>query len=420
MSRFSPYSTLIGFVLTFLVVSCVDPLDLSLRGIVDVVVVDGTITNLPEPQIIRLNRSKADPITGRPGSVPLPKATVEVIVDSTQLIAAHETQDGTYQLPSDFRGQIGHAYQLRFTLADGTRYVSTQQVMPAVPPISRISARFNPTSLPLTQLDGFTAAHDFYLDTQDPSNQANYYRWEWKLWEKQEWCRSCVQGAYSINNVVINYSPSGIPYFTVGSSLFENCFYPPPPVDPSRVLRYFVNDYQCRTRCWALFYSYNLNVFSDIHTDGGLIAGQPVAQIPFYQHGPCLVEIRQAALTPSAYLFYKNLQDQTQNNGGVADTPPTISVGNVQNVSTNGETVVGVFTASAVSTVRYWLDRRDTQGAPPGLFLALNGREPTPEPPPPIQGPVYIIDNSSRSRPYTAVCESSQSQTPFKPEGWRD
>ena len=110
-----------------------------------------------------------------------------------------------------------------------------------------------------------------------------------------------------------------------------------------------------------------------MYTDGGLIAGQPVAQIPFYQHGPCLVEIRQAALTPLAYQFYKNFQNQTQNNGGVADTPPTITIGNVWNVANGRETVVGVFTASAVATVRYWLDRKDTQGSPPGLFLALNG-----------------------------------------------
>ena len=405
----------------FAPVACVDPLELTLRGTNDIIVVDGTITNLAELQIIRLNRSKADPFTGRPGTVPITKAVVDIIVDSSQVIAAHETQQGTYQLPNDFKGQVGHAYQLRFTLADGTRYESTQETMPIVPTISRVSAKFNPTSLPIAQLDGFTAAHDLFIDTQDPANEPNFYRWDWRLWEKQEWCRSCVQGAYSVNNVLINYSSNGIRYFEAGNAPFENCFYPTN--DPSQKpypYPYWVWDYACRTQCWEILPSYDLKVFADTYTDGGTIVRQKVAQIPFYQHSPCLVEIRQAALTPSAYRFYKNLQDQTQNTGGLADTPPTASAGNVQNTDNQREFVIGFFTASAVSTVRHWLDRKDTQGTPIGLFEALNGRPPSPEPPPPTQGVVYIVDNSSRSRPYTAVCVPSNSQTPFKPEGWRE
>lgn len=82
--------------------NCVDPEDIGLLDKLDVVVVDGTITNLAEPQIIQLNRSKA--VSGLTGSVPITKATVEVLVDSGQVIAAHETTDGSYQLPSDFKG----------------------------------------------------------------------------------------------------------------------------------------------------------------------------------------------------------------------------------------------------------------------------------------------------------------------------
>lgn len=47
--------------LSGLLLSCVDPEDLNLPGKVDIIVVDGTVTNLAEPQTIRLNRSKADP-----------------------------------------------------------------------------------------------------------------------------------------------------------------------------------------------------------------------------------------------------------------------------------------------------------------------------------------------------------------------
>lgn len=421
--------------LLLLLSGCVDRFDPQLPGNLDVVVVDGTLTNLPEPQIIRLNRSKSDPITSRPGFMPLTKAKVQVVVDSAQVVEAHETVDGVYYLPSDFRGQIGHAYQLRFTLSDGTTYLSTQQVMPSVPPIRQVRAEFNPNSLSPTLLNGYQAAHDFYIDTQDPEGQPNYYKWDWKLWEKQEWCRTCAQGVYSINNVIIKYSPFGYMYFELGSDLFEDCFYPPSSYFKDGIRPYWVYDYRCRTKCWAIFFSSELNLFADGYTDGASINNRKIAQIPYYQHQGCLVELRQSSLTPSAYRFFKELQEQTQNNGGVADPPPAASIGNVQNQAIPNELVVGFFTASAVSVHRYWLDRKDTRGIPYGggvdergnmisgidqLFYAMFRRLPNSEPSPPEQGFSYIIDRSSRSRPYTAVCLDTEKQTSAMPEGWRE
>ncbi|RYF74846.1 MAG: DUF4249 domain-containing protein [Cytophagaceae bacterium] len=400
--------------------NCVDPEELSLRGSLDVVVIDGTITNLAEPQVIQLNRSTADPLTGLPGSVPITKASVEVVVDSSGVVPAHETIDGTYQLPSEFRCEIGHAYQLRITLPSGAHYTSTQQVMPVAPPITTVRAQFNPTSLPVSQEGGYTAAHDLYIDTQDPLNQANFYRWDWKLYEKQDWCRTCEQGQYSINNVHVLISGNGLQYFQTGDSLLEDCFYAPPPLPGFPPNRYFVYDYSCRTQCWAILYSHQLNVFADTYSNGGMISGRKVAQIPFYQHDPCLVEIRQSALSPTAYQFYNQFQSQTQNNGGVADSPPSAIVGNIKNVANPQERIVGFFTASAVSTNRYWLDRKDAQGIPPGLFVALNGRKPIPEPSFPSTPELTIITTIAEKPPYTAVCSPTNSRTPFKPVGWRE
>ena len=401
-------------------VACVDSLEQTLRGTVDVIVVDGTITNLAEPQIIRLNRSKADPLTGRPGSVPVTKAKVEVVVDSSQTIIANETEEGRYQLPSDFQGHVGGVYQLRFTLSDGTRYQSTQQTMQSAPLITKVNARFNPISLSADELNSFTAAHDLFIETQDPANQPNYYRWDWRLWESQDWCKSCVQGRYSVNNVLTRYASNGLQYYETGNSLFEDCFYPPSSGSGGPRLDYFIYDYPCRTRCWAVLSSTQLNVFSDIYSNGGLISNRKVAQIPFYQRNPCLVEVRQSALTPAAYQFYQQLTEQTQRPGGVTDAPPTASVGNVQNEANENETVVGIFTASAVATVRHWLDRKDALGVPPGLFEILNGRTPNPEPNIPGQINQFQIFWTYTAPPFTAICSPTDSRTPFKPEGWRD
>jgi hypothetical protein len=134
-SSFRLFPLLGWLLLAFLVVACVDPQDMVLSGRVDVIVVDGTIISLAEPQVIRLNRSKSDPLTGLPGSTPLTGAKVEVLVDSLQVVSFSEADAGHYQAPDGFVGQIGHHYQLQFTLPHGTRYSSTQEIMPAIPPM---------------------------------------------------------------------------------------------------------------------------------------------------------------------------------------------------------------------------------------------------------------------------------------------
>ena len=119
------------------------------------------------------------------------------------MLTCHETTEGAYQLPADFTGQPGHAYQLRFQLSDGAQYASDTQLLPAIPVllISKVSSRFNAKSFS-PALDGFFAAgHDLFVDFHDPAEQHNYYRWDWKMWEKQVFCRSCYQGIYSIYGV---------------------------------------------------------------------------------------------------------------------------------------------------------------------------------------------------------------------------
>ncbi len=145
------------------------------------------------------------------------------------------------------------------------------------------------------------------------------------------------------------------------------------------------------------------------HQSGRQITDRRVAQIPFYHPPPCLVEIRQSALTQGAYGYYRLLNDQTQKTGGLADTPPVPLIGNVRNLGDERENVIGYFTASGVSPMRYWLDRRSNTGTAPGLFVALNGREPNRQTGSPVRG-----------RPPLAVCVSSTNRTPLKPEGWRE
>jgi hypothetical protein len=430
--RSSLLQVLLGCLLALLLPACIDPEDLVLRGTVDIVVVDGTITNLAEPQTILLNYSRADRLTGRFGTLPITKAHVEVVMDSSLITLAHETTDGHYQLPADFKGQIGHAYQLRLILSDGTHYESTQQVMPPPARIDKIQAQFNTKSLSPPIEGYYTSGHDVFIELQDPAEQRNYYRWDWIDYEPQYWCRSCEQGFYSIfNPIEVSHDR-----YISGPNLYEACYFPPKVFIGDFVYgRTF--DYICRTQCWEMLHSYTVALFDDQYTNGGLIPNFKVAAIPFYQHGPCLVHVRQSSLTPDAYRYFKRFQDQTQNTGGLADTPPSAPVGNVHNVANPQEKVVGYFTASGVFSKPLYIDRKDYQGVSLGydpvngysgqqggeLFVALYGREPNPEPVPDSKPrpdsplvPSIFLDNTPR--PPTALCAPLDQRTPFKPEGW--
>ncbi|QHV96531.1 DUF4249 domain-containing protein [Spirosoma endbachense] len=437
------FMSLLVFILP---IACIDPEETTLSSTKTILLVEGTLTNLAEPQIIKLSQAQADRLTGQFTTVPVTKASVDIMVDSSQLITCHETLDGSYQLPGDFRGQVGHAYQLRFTLPDGTRYVSSQQVMPFVAPIDRITARFNPASLSLQQLNGYTAAHDIFIDSQDPGSERNYYRWEWKLWERQYWCHSCRQGVYSKYKVLPNVYRAR-DYFVTGTELYEDCFSPPAgkagEEAPEVPKENWIYDYGCQTPCWQLIYGYDILVFDDQFTNGRPIIQQRVAQIPYYDNGPGLVDVRQLSLTADAYRYYKLFQEQTQHTGGLADTPPSALGGNVYQADQPQSRAVGYFSASAISLVHYWLDRKDTKGVSygatgpvdttrangsygsvsDGLFYALNARQPTLEPSPPYLGErqkakVRLWPNADR--PPLAPCLQSDRQTPFKPEGWKD
>ena len=428
MKTFRP----VWLLLTLLPFACVDPEELTLRGTVDIIVVDGTITNLAEPQVILLNYSRADRLTGRFGTLPITKAQVEVVMDSSVVTPAHETTDGRYQLPADFKGQIGHTYLLRLTLSDGTHYESTQQVMPPAARIDKIHAQFNLKSLSPPVRGYYTSGHDVFIELQDPADQRNYYRWDWVDYEPQYWCRSCYQGFYSIYNP-IKVSPGR---YISGPDLYEECYFPTN-IDRSDLVYGVTLDYPCRTQCWEILHSYTVALFDDQYTNGGLISNLKVAAIPFYQHGPCLVSVRQSSLTPDAYHYFKLFQTQTQNTGGLADTPPSAPIGNVHNTANPKEVVVGYFTASGVFSKPLYIDRQDYQGLPLGydpingypqgsggeLFYALYGRdprpEPSPDPNPPPNSPLvvnFFIDNTPR--PPTALCAPIDQRTPFKPEGW--
>lgn len=380
-----------------LLLGCVSSYDPQLALNARLVVVSGTITDLPDPQIINLSQSRSSQDSGTV-STPISNAVVEVVVNGTQTFSLTETQPGTYQLPTSFQGKVGNTYQLRFHTAEGTAYESSVETMAPVPAIQRIYDQYNPRG-PRVTADGLPVpASEVYVDFADPGNVRNLYLWRWRLYETQAWCATCKQGRYVVRDI----GP-------VGSGPIEvlGCI-----TDPT-LSTTNLYDYTCRTNCWDIFYNTDIDVFSDVYTNGQVQIGHKVASVPIYQTDPALIVVEQLSLSPAAYRYYKLFADQVQNTGTLADSPPAPISGNVKNLNDPAENVVGYFAASSVAVKRYKMNRLNVPLANfKGLFFAQNGRKPNVEVP--AGQTEYGVGLPS------AICVPSRSRTDQLPPGWND
>ncbi|MEZ4901354.1 MAG: DUF4249 domain-containing protein [Spirosomataceae bacterium] len=376
---------------------CVDLYKVEIKTPKSYLIVEGTITNLPERQFVSLFRTQSNAIfksseftstiVAQRGSYEAVKgANVKVVEDGRTTYNLTEETPGVYVMPSLFLGKVGSVYQLFIETKEGQQYVSSLETMNKVTPIERIYEKFNPKGvLDRSTSIGQIATNDFYVDFTDPVNERNFYRWSSVTYEIQNICTTCRGGLY--------YKQA-----TSGACREEKLL---------SVNNLF--DYECESLCWDIFYGNSLNIFSDVYTNGKTQKDKLVAQIPLYQSNPCLVVIRQESLSANAYRYLKLVQDQSLNTGTLADTPPAPIRGNLDNTADKSELVLGYFMANMVEENRYWLDRKNTSGAQPyGLFLTKNGREAI------LEQPFLYRASVPKS-----ICVNSDTRTSNSPSGWR-
>ncbi|MFN4144376.1 MAG: DUF4249 domain-containing protein [Runella sp.] len=365
--------------------SCVEVYEVRYTLKADVVTVEGFVTNdTGLTVILKTSRSRGQNYFAEP----LKKCTVEIGLGNGTSIPLTEVFDGGYAAPSSFRGQIGQTYQLRFRTPDGRNYESETERLNAPPAIAKSYFQFNQNGiLDRTGTRVLASSFDVFVDFNDPAEQRNFYLWRWVSYEEQRICASCEGGRLdSRTKLCVPERNSRITY-----------------------------DYVCDAPCWEMFFSNEVNIFSDAFSNGRSVVGRQVAKIPFYRLGTmfenraCLIEIQQYTISAGAYEYYRLLRDQAQNTGNLTDTPPAAIIGNVRNVNDPSEEVVGYFGTAGVVTSRLFIDKRPFRNATPVFML---GRDPNLEPDSQPMPPLFDV------RPPFAPCLLSASRTPVKPIGW--
>ncbi|MES2794383.1 MAG: DUF4249 domain-containing protein [Bacteroidota bacterium] len=388
MKKHLPVSKLIILLFFILsIASCIDPFELKYDLNKSVIIVDAVLSDEIGDQFIIVKESKPN-LSGTSSSIiALEKATVEIQVNGSEKMPFTEsaTSPGNYLGPQNFKAEPNKTYQLLITTAQGKKFQSKIEKLTKGSEIKKIYQKFEVSGKSIDK--NYKAVHKIFLDTEDPAGKGNNYLWKWRLFEAQEVCRTCEPQERYYSDPFPGRCVKDLPNF----------------------LRNTIYDYQCKGNCWEILHSLENNVMNDDFSDGKTITARLVASVPLYQlNAGALIEVRQQSIDTDAYKYMKILIDQSQNSGGLADTPPVSLVGNITSADGANETVAGYFRVTDESTFRYWIDRTDIAGLDVravGLLGRPTNLEPT---------------GTDTTRPPFAPCINGYSRTNIRPVGWQD
>jgi Domain of unknown function (DUF4249) len=296
------------FVLAFLN-SCIEEAQIPFRSESVKLVVDGGITNDTPPYTIKLSYS-GNLKNSNLLNLNLAVAGAKVVVtdDLGKSIEFEQSpyERGTYRSEDySYVGKVGRTYTLSVLLKDGRKYVSSPEKLLASSRIDSVYADFQDVIN-----DSYPDGYQVFLDTKDPSETQNYYRW--------------TAFAYSrVGRVCGNE-------FCANNCDIRNGF----------------------IFCWVPRYQTRINILSDNFVNGNPIKRRPVLFSPVYAVGKHFVEITQYSISREAFQFWKLYDEQSSRSGTIFDPLPAPIQGNIVNANDPNDFALGYFGASGVSRKR--------------------------------------------------------------------
>jgi hypothetical protein len=300
---------LILVLLTLMFTSCLEEVQIPFRIESAKLVVDGGITNESPPYTVRLSYSGNQISTINLNSnltVVGARVYIKDNVGDSTILEPVPFEKGVYRtLDPNFIGVVGRNYSLKVILKEGRTYISKPEKLTYCPPIDTLLTVYediNNSSYP----DGYQV----YLDTKDPLDTKNYYRWS-------------------------AYGYSRVGKIGDGRFLGNTC---------DRRLGF--------NFCWVPRFQTQINIFSDINTNGKPIKLRPVFFSPVYAIGKHLIEVAQFSMSREAYQFWRLYDEQSSRTGTIFDPLPAPIQGNVINLNDPNDFALGYFEVSGASRKR--------------------------------------------------------------------
>jgi Domain of unknown function (DUF4249) len=294
--------------LLFLLCGCIEPFDIQSIEYQDSLVIEGFISSeLKQHQVTLAHTSLISErkFNGETG------AQVSIEDQNGKVLLLKEEQPGIY-LTEKTAGVIGNTYTLNVTTKKDKQYVSSGVKLLNTPPITDIRATFTPE----VAIGAGKGKIDIFVDTEDPTNEVKFYRWEFR--ETYE-----IKAPY----------PASFIWLGGNDVIFRDV-----PVD----------------RCWANDSSRNTLLHSTAGLHESKVTSQLIQTIPGISPAMRIVYsilINQFSLSEEAYQYWKKLKDLNETQGSLYDRQPGPTRGNIKSLS-DDEVVLGFFGASSVTQKR--------------------------------------------------------------------
>jgi len=345
---------LLGLIATALITfhSCVDPFTPSLDTREKSLIVEGQISDDPGPYEVKL--SLTEPYLSQNINLPVENATVKVTDDQGNTFPFPHTNRGIYRSDSlTFRAQAGRTYTLIVQFGNDREYRSQPELLRAAPGIDTAFTRFVET----TDLNGVvTYSFDVFAVTTDPAASTDFYRWDWAHYAEASYCQTTV--------------------LTVGESR----------------VRF---NYPCCGPCWDIERPRGrVDLTADTYINGNRFE-KFITNIPYDSKSDYFMAIDQYNIPSSTHQFWKIVNLQVSNTGGIFDVPPATIPSNIYNVRDSSELVLGVFTVAGHKRGSFYLKRN---------YAPVN--------------PYQTTETEASTGTPCVTCANNFFRTSRKPEGW--
>ena len=279
---------------------------------------------------------------------------------------------GRFVPPPGWVAERGVAYHVRIETPAGEVIESTPERLATTVEIDSLSVQFEQEAYFSESRDRFVPAFRLLVNYRDPAGERNYYQYRTQAFEEIDICAFCERSVYRNGECIA----------TEGSRF---------------VARY---DYRCDSRCWRTRLLGVATTFSDEFTDGTQVNALPAARVDYQRPGGLLFVLQQFSISRAAFEYNSIIQNLVEGAGGLNAPLPAALIGNLQDVSNEGTTVLGFVGTAAVTERRRYIVQESFGGLP------------------------LPFDNIPRLEPLIpapprAPCTGGN-RTATKPEGWPD
>jgi len=365
--------------------SCIDEYWPEVSKYENLLVVEGGISNEAPPYTVKLSISS--PINEN-DSPPYTACSLIIEDENGNQEYLTETEPGIYKTPQNgMKGELGKKYKLKIQTPNGKSYESAYDYIKAPVLIDNINAKieFKGNSI----VDHDLVGYQFYLNTETPSSDTNYYLWKLNYTYH-----------YQSDYVIRWYYDGHLNTFYPNDSLY-NCY---------------------TTSSLGSIYTFNTENISNKKLEDFPLNFVSTESRQLSLRYSLLV--KQHTLSKKAYLYWNALEKQNSDQGSLYSQQPYQIKGNLRNVNDDEEPVLGYFLVSSVDSSRIFVNRPDVpfyysecsinQGNYQ-QYVELGAADP-------VFYPIYVIlYDGNRAVPGQACADCRQrGGTIVKPDFWEE